>query len=71
MKQKIFDELEWEDAVLRHCHVINTLAGLLGDSGRQDDMVRAALVNDTGGMIKDEVTRLKERLKSRPGRHAR
>ena len=70
MKQKIHDELEWEDAVLRHCHVIATLAGLLGASGH-DDIVTAKLVNDTGGLITDEVARLKTRVKARPGRNAR
>jgi hypothetical protein len=70
MKKKIQDELAWEDAVLHHCHVINTLAGLLGASG-QDDIVTAELVNATGGLIKDEVAHLKARVKARPGRNVR
>jgi len=70
MKKKIHDEIEWEDVVLHHCHVIATLAGLLGASG-QDDIVTAKLVNDTGGLITEEVARLKTRVQSRPGRGAK
>jgi len=63
----IADELAWEDAVLNHCSVLNTLAELLAHTGCEG-VVKLEVVNDTGGMIRDEVARLKKLVKSRPGR---
>lgn len=59
--------LVWEDALLNHCRTIQTLAGLLEKSGR-DDGLKIELVNETGGLIGDEVARLKKLLTTRPGR---
>jgi len=64
------DWLAWEDALLSHCHTINTLAALLFHTGRNDG-VTLEVVNDTGGMIKAEVVRLKKRVYARPGRGAK
>jgi len=60
--------LEWEDAVNDRCHTITTLARLLSNSGREDDVVEAQVVNDTGALIEREVQRLKAVAKARPGR---
>jgi hypothetical protein len=62
--------LEWEDALLNHCHNIEILAALLFHTGRNDG-VTMDVVNDTGGMIKAEAMRLKKRLYARPGRGAK
>jgi len=62
--------LEWEDGLLKHCHAIETLAALLFHTGRNDGAT-VDVVNDTGGMIKTEVMRLKQRLYARPGRGAK
>lgn len=59
--------LDWEDAVVSHCHTLTTLAELLAHTGR-NDVVKVEVVNDTGGMMKAEVARLKQRLLARPGR---
>jgi hypothetical protein len=63
------DWLEWEDALLNHCRTIDILAAHLFHTGRNDG-VTLDVVNDTGGMIKAEVARLKAVVKSRPGRKA-
>jgi len=62
--------LEWEDALLNHCHTIETLAALLFHTGCNDGAT-LDVVNDTGGMIKAEAMRLKKRLYARPGRGAK
>ena len=62
--------LEWEDALLNHCHTIEILAALLFHTGRNDG-VTMEVVNDTGGMIKAEAMRLKKRMYARPGRGAK
>jgi hypothetical protein len=59
--------LEWEDAVVNHCHTLTTLAELLAHTGR-NDVVKVEVVNDTGSLMKAEVARLKQRLLARPGR---
>jgi len=61
--------LIWEDAVLNHCHTLDTLAELLVHTGR-NDVVKVETVNATGGLMKDEVARLKKRLQSRPQQNA-
>jgi hypothetical protein len=63
--------LEWEDAVNDRCHIITTLARLLSNSGREDDVVAAQVVNDTGALIEREVQRLKAAMKARPQEAAR
>lgn len=62
--------LEWEDGVLSHCRTIEIFAALLFHTGRNDG-VTLDVVNDTGGMIKAEVVRLKQQVKARPGRGAK
>ena len=62
--------LEWEDALLNHCHTIEILAALLFHTGRNDG-VTMEVVNDTGGMIKTEAARLRKRMYARPGRGAK
>jgi hypothetical protein len=61
--------LEWEDTMLGCCRAIYTLADLLVNVGR-NGTVTVELANDTGAMIKAEVTCLRQRVKSRPGRGA-
>ena len=62
--------LEWEDALLNHCRTITILAELLFHTGSNDG-VTMEVVNDTGGMIKAEAMRLKNRMYARPGRGAK
>jgi hypothetical protein len=64
------DWLAWEDALLHHCRNITTLAELLFHTGSNDG-VTMEVVNDTGGMIKAEAMRLKNRMYARPGRGAK
>lgn len=61
--------LAWEDTLLNHCHTLTTLAELLAHTGR-NDVVKLEMVNDTGGLMKEEVARLKQRLLARPRRRA-
>jgi hypothetical protein len=63
------DWLDWEDGMLNHCRTLDTLAELLAHTGCEG-VVKLEVVNDTGGMIRDEVTRLKKLVKFRPGREA-
>jgi hypothetical protein len=63
------DWLKWEDAILNHCRTLDTLAELLANTGR-NDVVKVEMVNETGGLIKEEMARLKARVQARPGRKA-
>jgi len=60
--------LDWEDAMLRHCRALDTLAGLLIHS--DEEGLSPELVGDTGALIAREARQLKTRLQSRPGRKA-
>jgi hypothetical protein len=57
--------LEWEDALLKHCHVIETLAGLLASSGR-DEELEMKLVSATGALIGEELAQVKKLASARP-----
>lgn len=59
--------LAWEDALLNHCHTLDTLAELLAHTGR-NGVAKLEVVNATGNLLKEEVARLKQRLLARPGR---
>ena len=64
------DWLDWEDAVLRHCRTLEIFATLLFHTGCNDG-VAVDVVNDTGGLMKEEVARLRKRVYARPGRGAK
>jgi hypothetical protein len=61
--------LDWEDAMLNHCRTLDTLAELLANTGR-NRVVELEMVNNTGGLMKEEVARLKKLSQARPGREA-
>jgi hypothetical protein len=64
------DWLDWEDAVLSHCRTLEIFAALLFHTGR-NDALELEVVNDTGGLMMAEVSRLRKRVKARPGRGAK
>lgn len=64
------DWLDWEDSILNHCRNLETLAELLAHTGR-NNIAPVTMVNDTGGLMKEELARLKQQVQARPGRGAK
>lgn len=60
----------WEDALLNHCCNLEALAELLAHTGR-NGIAPVTMVNDTGGLMKEELARLRKRVQARPGRGAK